>query len=153
MYMLGLYSCMVLSAKELISTQEDLDAAFIYLVSKNKIKILHNKKTLSFEEALSKFQRKNKNFYQKYLVFENLREKGYVVKDALKFGAEFRVYEKSKTKHAKWIVFVQKESDKINWTEFSSKNRVAHSTKKNLLLAVVGMEGTIVYYEVNWIKP
>jgi len=35
MYISVLCLCMVLSAKELISTQEDLDAAFIYLVSKN----------------------------------------------------------------------------------------------------------------------
>jgi len=86
-------------------------------------------------------------------VFEDLRKKGYVVKTALKFGADFRVYEKKKKEHSKWIVFVQKESKKIDWKEFASKNRVAHSTRKNLLLAITDDEGGIIYYEINWVKP
>jgi len=66
-------------------------------------------------------------------VFKNLREKGYIVKTALKFGAEFRIYEKGAKpgkNHAKWIVFTDYESGKLTWHEFSAKTRVAHSTKK-----------------------
>ncbi|MBU1252016.1 MAG: tRNA-intron lyase, partial [Nanoarchaeota archaeon] len=37
--------------------------------------------------------------------------------------------------------------------DFSAKNRVAHSTKKNLLLAIVDEEGDVSYYEVRWVKP
>jgi tRNA-intron endonuclease len=90
------------------------------------------------------------------LVFKDLRQKGYVVKTALKFGAEFRIYEKGSkpgNKHAKWIVFAEHESKKLSWHEFSAKNRVAHSTKKNLLLAIVDEEADITYYEVKWLKP
>ena len=35
----------------------------------------------------------------------------------------------------------------------SAKNRVAHSTKKNLLLAIVDEEEVITYYEVRWLRP
>ena len=92
----------------------------------------------------------------KYAVFKDLREKGYIVKTALKFGADFRVYPKGVKpgkKHAKWIVFVEHETGKLTWHEFAAKNRVAHSTRKNLLLAIVDEEGDITYYEVRWIKP
>ena len=108
------------------------------------------------KELLKKLQRFDKKIQIKYPVFKSLREKGYIVKTALKFGAEFRVYEKgpkSGGKHAKWIVFTDYESGKLTWHEFSAKNRVAHSTKKNLLLAIVDEEGDISYYEINWIKP
>ena len=77
------------------------------------------------------------------------------MKTALKFGADFRVYDKGEKiseKHSKWIVFVNYESDKITWHEFSAKNRVAHSTKKNLLLAIVDDESDVIYYEVRWLK-
>jgi len=104
---------------------------------------------------MKKLQRIDKRLEIKYPVFKDLRKRGYVVKTALKFGGDFRVYEKSlkSKKHAKWIVFVDYESKRITWHEFSAKNRVAHSTNKKLLLAIVDEEGDITYYEVRWLKP
>jgi len=128
----------------------------LHLVEKGKMEILVSKKVISFKELFKKLQRIDKKIQIKYPVFKNLREKGYVVKTALKFGADFRVYEKGfkmKENHSKWIVFVDHESRKLTWHEFSAKNRVAHSTKKNLLLSVVDDEGDITYYEIKWIKP
>jgi len=127
----------------------------LFLVEKNKMEIFSKNKKILEKDLLTKFIRMDKRIQIKYPVFKNLREKGYIVKTALKFGADFRVYGKGKKigkEHAKWIVFIDHESNKINWHEFSAKNRVAHSTKKNLLLAIVDEENSITYYEVKWIK-
>jgi tRNA-intron endonuclease len=128
----------------------------LYLVKKNKLEIFSRDKKLSHDELIRRFKKIDNKIQLKYPVFKDLREKGYVVKTALKFGAEFRVYEKGmkmEENHSKWIVFCDYESRTFNWQEFSAKNRVAHSTKKKLLLAIVDEEGDITYYEVNWIKP
>ncbi len=128
----------------------------LFLLEKNKMEVFSGSKKLSREELMRKFKKIDKKIQLKYPVFRDLREKGYVVKTALKFGAEFRVYEKGAKigeKHSKWIVFTDYESKTFSWQEFSSKNRVAHSTKKNLLIAIVDEEGDITYYEVRWIKP
>ncbi|MGA2130611.1 MAG: tRNA-intron lyase [Candidatus Pacearchaeota archaeon] len=128
----------------------------LFLVEKNRIKLFYKSKELSFREFMKKANSSDKRMSIKYPVFKNLREKGYVVKTALKFGADFRVYDygfQQGKGHAKWIVFVDQESGKLTWHEFSAKNRVAHSTKKNLLLAIVDEEGDISYYEVRWLKP
>jgi len=135
--------------------QYSLSEAF-FLVEKGKIEIFYKGKKLKKEELMKKFQRIDKKFPLKYLVFKDLRERGYIVKTALKFGADFRVYDKGfrpGEEHAKWVTFVDHESNKITWHEFSAKNRVAHSTKKNLLLAIVDEEGDITYYEVKWVRP
>lgn len=127
----------------------------LFLVEKKKMDIFSKNKKILEKELLKKFQRFDKKIQIKYPVFNNLRQKGYIVKTALKFGADFRVYDKGVKpgeKHAKWIVFVDHESKKLTWHEFSAKNRVAHSTKKNLLLAIVDEEGDITYYEVSWLK-
>ena len=127
----------------------------LYLVENNKIEIKNNKKTLNFEELFKIFKKIDNRIQLKYPVFKDLREKGYVVKTALKFGADFRVYEKGTTpdqEHAKWILFCEHESKKLSWHEFSAKNRVAHSTKKNLLIAIIDEESDISYYEISWIK-
>ncbi len=128
----------------------------LFLVEKNKTEVFCGKKKISSEELLKKLQKIDKRISVKYRVFKDLRERGYLVKTALKFGADFRVYEKGAKpgkKHAKWIVFADHESKKLTWHEFSAKNRVAHSTKKKLLLAIVDDEGDVSYWEVNWVRP
>jgi len=55
--------------------------------------------------------------------------------------------------HAKWILFPVSENQQLTWHDFSAKNRVAHSTKKNLLIAIVDEEGDVSYYEVGWLRP
>ena len=128
----------------------------LFLVEKEKMEIFSRGKKISEKELMKKFQAIDKKIQIKYPVFKDLRERGYVVKTALKFGAEFRVYNKGSSpgkEHAQWIVFTEHESGKMLWHEFSAKNRVAHSTKKNLLLAIVDEEGDISYYEVKWVKP
>jgi len=128
----------------------------LFLVEKEKMEIISKSKKLSLKEFMEKCRKIDNKVQIKYPVFKDLRERGYVVKTALKFGADFRVYEKGAfpgEKHAKWIVFAEHESKRLTWHEFSAKNRVAHSTKKNLLLAIVDEEGDISYYEVRWLKP
>ncbi|MFH1585458.1 MAG: tRNA-intron lyase [archaeon] len=127
----------------------------MFLVEKGKMELFSRNKKLSRTELFNKLKKIDKKIQVKYPVFKDLREKGYIVKTALKFGAEFRVYDKGERpgkQHAKWIVFTDHESSKLTWHEFSAKNRVAHSTKKNLLLAIVDEEGDISYYEVRWVR-
>ena len=125
----------------------------LFLVQDKKMEIEDYKnKVLSENEILRKFERIDKKFKNKFIVFKDLRKKGYIVKTALKFGAEFRVYEKRKN-HSKWILFPVSENKSITWQDFSAKNRVAHSTKKNLLIAIVDEETKVSYYEIRWIQP
>ena len=128
-----------------------------YLVEKNKLNILDSrKKPIKSEKLLKKFTRLETDFYVRYKVFKDMRDRGYIVKTALKFGAEYRVYDKGikpGEDHAKWVLYPVREADKLTWFEFSSKNRVAHSTKKKLLLGIVDSEGDVTYYEVAWKKP
>lgn len=128
----------------------------LYLIEKGKMEMSSRNKKIPRKEVLNKFRRFDKKIQIKYPIFKDLRDKGYILKTALKFGADFRVYEKGEKpgkKHAKWILFADHESKKITWHEFAAKNRVAHSTRKNLLLAIVDEENKITYYEVRWIKP
>ncbi len=128
----------------------------LYLEERGYIEVFQRGKKLSFRELMKKIYSKDRRINVKYPVFKDLRNKGYIVKTALKFGADFRVYERGSSpgkRHAKWIVFCDYESKRLTWHEFAAKNRVAHSTKKNLLLAVVDEENSVSYYEVRWIKP
>ncbi|UCD21129.1 MAG: tRNA-intron lyase [archaeon] len=128
----------------------------LYLLEQSKIEVHDSKKRLSYDAFLKKAKRLEPNIILRYKVFADLRKRGFIVKTALKFGADFRVYERGKKPgkaHAKWLVSPVKGNSKIIWYDLAAKSRVAHSTKKNLLIAVVDDEGDITYYEVGWIKP
>ncbi|MBS3115330.1 tRNA-intron lyase [Candidatus Woesearchaeota archaeon] len=127
-----------------------------YLIEKDRLAIKENNKELSEDSFLKKAKRQIKNFQVKYAVFKDLRDRGYIVKTALKFGADFRVYDKGINPgedHAKWIVFPVHESETMTWHEFSAKNRVAHSTKKKLLIGIVDDECDVTYYIIDWKRP
>ena len=128
-----------------------------FLFEKSKLNVLDKRnKTLSFEVFIKRARKLDKDFLTKYTVFKDLREKGYIIKTGLKFGAPFRVYGKGVKPgqdHALWVVFPVHESNSLTWHEFSAKARVAHSTKKKLLIGVVDDEGVVSYWENMWIKP
>jgi tRNA-intron endonuclease len=128
-----------------------------YLIAKKRLVLVDSKnKVLPLDKFISKARRKDKSFWTRYAAFKDLRDRGYIVKTALKFGADFRVYDrgvKPGEDHAKWIAYPVSEHDTLNWREFASKNRVAHSTKKNLLLCIVDDEGDVSYWQVGWLKP
>jgi tRNA-intron endonuclease, archaea type len=131
-------------------------AEILYLIDKNKAQVFQGKKQLSFDQTLTKAKRLDKRIEIKYPVYENLRKKGYILKTALKFGADFRVYKKGikpGQDHALWILFCVKESFQHTWHDFAAKNRVAHSTKKKLLIGIVDDEDDVTFYEISWLKP
>ncbi len=129
----------------------------LYLLEKGRLEILDGKsKAVSFEKFLKKAKKLEPNFWVRYCVFKDIRNRGYIIKTALKFGADFRVYErgiKPGEDHAKWIVYPVHEASTLTWYEFSAKNRVAHSTRKRLLMAIVDDEGDCTYYEIAWKRP
>ncbi len=128
----------------------------LYLIEKEKMEVYDGKKRLNFDAFNKKAKKFEPNFLIRHAVFRDLRNRGYIVKTALKFGADFRVYDrgvKPGDDHAKWVVFTVPEGDTLTWYEFAAKNRVAHSTRKRLLLAIVDDESEVTFYEVNWVRP
>ncbi len=129
----------------------------LYLLEKSKVKVVDGRgKKLSKEDYIKRARKVEPNFWIRYSVFSDMRSRGYIVKTALKFGADFRVYDrgiKPGEDHAKWILYPVSEGGVMTWYEFSAKNRVAHSTRKRLLLGVVDDEGDVTYYEIAWKRP
>lgn len=129
----------------------------LYLMDKDNIEIYKTKtKKIDFDEFSRKAKKLEPNFWVRFCVYKDIRNRGYIIKTALKFGADFRVYDrgvKPGEDHAKWIVYPVYESSTLTWYEFAAKNRVAHSTRKRLLLGVVDDEGDVSYWECRWLRP
>ena len=128
----------------------------LYLLEKDRAEIINNRKKINFDDFIKKSVKKEPNFWVRYVAYKDMRNRGYIVKTALKFGADFRIYDrgiKPGEDHAKWIMYPVKETSGFSWYEFSAKNRVAHSTRKRLLVACVDEENDTTYWEINWTRP
>lgn len=128
-----------------------------FLMERGKLEIRDgNKKKFTFDRFINWAKKTEPSFWTKYCVFKDMRNRGYIIKTALKFGADFRVYDrgvKPGEDHARWIVYPVQEGSVMTWYEFAAKNRVAHSTKKRLLIAIVDEESATTYYEIKWTRP
>lgn len=126
------------------------------LVQEGKMQVMLAKKKMTDDLLLRKAKSHDKRTEVKLAVFSDLRKRGYVVKTALKFGAEFRVYDKGikpGQDHAMWLLYPVKEHEALTWYDFAAKSRVATSTKKKLLVGIVDDESDVTYYEISWLRP
>lgn len=129
----------------------------LYLLERGRLRVQDGRgQAFTSERLLKRAVRAEPDFWVRYMVFRDIRTRGYIIKTALKFGADFRIYDrgiKPGEDHARWVVFPVHEGETLTWHEFAAKNRVAHSTKKRLMLGVVDDEGDVSYWEVRWLRP
>ena len=119
------------------------EACFLY--EKKKLNVTNKAVSFRWFSSLKGFS------LQEYLVFKELCKKGYVVKEGLKYGVTFRLYEKKKKQgHAPYLVDVLASRSSLKLSDLAAKVRVAHSTRKKLLLALVDNEHSITFVESNW---
>ncbi len=138
-------------------TEEGLQLSLIealYLLEKDKITVQREGRKLSVEEMFDLIHQKD--LFISYLVYRDLRNRGYVIKTGFKYGSEFRLYERGTSPgegHSNYLVKVASEKDDIPLLNLSSYVRVAHGVNKYLLFAVVDQENDITYYNIEWTRP
>ena len=99
---------------------------------------------------------KEQGIYGKYIVYRDLKDRGFVIKTGFKYGAEFRLYNRGGgpgQSHSNYLVKVMFENYEIDSMDFASYIRVAHGVNKKFLLAIVDDDFDITYYNVEWTRP
>jgi tRNA-intron endonuclease len=99
---------------------------------------------------------KEQNLYAKYIVYRDLKDRGFVIKTGFKYGSEFRLYNRGGGPgqgHSDYLVKIIFENYDINALDFASYVRVSHGVNKKLLLAIVDEDFDITYYNVEWTRP
>lgn len=125
-----------------------------YLLEKGRLNIFENNKKINLDSFIDLL--KSNGLYSKYLVYRDLKERGYVIKTGFKYGSEFRLYDRGRNPgqgHSDYLVKIIFENYDIDALEFASYVRVAHGVNKKLLLAIVDEDFDITYYNVEWTRP
>jgi len=126
----------------------------LFLLSRG-ILVIENKKTgkeVTFPDLLKRFQLvKNENAWVKYLIYRDLRSRGYVVREGFGLGIDFRVYERGEygKEIAKYLIFGIQEGQPVSVEDLARALSYVQSLKKKLVLAVINRRGEVVHYSLS----
>ncbi len=126
----------------------------IFLLRHGKLRL----KNTSLKEVEAAAKKRIEFFNDLYLVYEDWRGRGYVLKTGFKFGTHFRIYfpgaspvkTEEKWMHSRHVIHVFPRKHKQIISEWARAIRVAHSVKKTFILAIPGKKTPI---KVNPKKP
>jgi tRNA-intron endonuclease len=125
----------------------------LFLQSKGMLDVFKGKtkKAVDFQELLHLFGLVDKNVWMKYLIYRDLRSRGYVVREGFGLEIDFRVYERGEygKATAPYLVLGVQEGRPVEAKELANVLKHAQGLKKTLVLAVVNRRGEIVYYTLS----
>ncbi len=105
-------------------------------------------------KEIEKIARKRIKFFDDmYLVYEDWRKRGYIVKTGFKFGTHFRIYlpgaspirSEEEWMHSRHVIHVFPRKNKLIISEWARAIRVAHSVKKTFILAIPGKKDVVAF--------
>ncbi|MFW9881750.1 MAG: tRNA-intron lyase [Candidatus Thorarchaeota archaeon] len=124
-----------------------------YLLERDEITIFDVKENnfiepKTFREIAKKIHHK---FEEKYVIYKDLREKGYIPRPGLKFGADFVIYRRGPgLEHSLFMVHVLPHDSEISAVDMVRAGRLATSVRKKFVIA---NPLTCSYYFFEWFKP
>ena len=126
----------------------------LYLLYTGKLALFRGKKNIGFDLFLQICKKQDESILTKFLVYRDLRTRGYTVKDGFGFGSDFRVYAKGDfgEKGAKFLVFGLNEGKQEKIGKLQKKVEEITKMGKEPIIAVIQRQGEIIYYKISRIN-
>ncbi len=123
----------------------------LYLLYTKKLILNKGKKQYDFNSFTNICQKTNSEILTQFLIYRDLRNRGYVVKDGFGFGSDFRVYERGHfgEKGAKFLVFGLNEGQQDKMGNLQKKIEEITQMGKEPIIAVIERRGEVIYYKIN----
>jgi len=124
----------------------------IRLAPQEALYLLHRQKLevpgYTFDSLLAEYA-DQPNFLRSFLVYRDLRERGYVVQTGPHDFRVFRRGEKPGTGESLYLVRVLSERDPVRFTKLIEEVVTSRNMRKQYVLAVVDDEEELTYYEIK----
>jgi len=124
----------------------------LYLLDKELLEVKDEKgKEVAFQALLQAYEKTDSNAWVNYLVYRDLRGRGYVVREGFGAGTDFRIYDRGAygKDTASYMVLGTQEGKPLPIEDLTSALQHCQSQKKELILAVMNRRGEIVYYSIS----
>ena len=126
-----------------------------YLVDSGRLEVRSKRRILTAGDLLRLAHKTSKGFEIRYLVYRELRQRGYIVKMGHP-PLDFRVFPRGGAPNknsSKWWVAAISERSAFDLGDLLDNIDRADHVRKKLLLAVVDEESDVTYYEVRRHSP
>ena len=123
----------------------------LFLLYSDKLILKKSKKRIDFDVMMGICQKQDDQILTKFLIYRDLRNRGYVVKDGFGFGSDFRVYERGQfgEKGAKFLIFGLNEGQQEKMGIMQKKIEQITQMGKEPVIAVIERRGEVIYYKIN----
>jgi tRNA-intron endonuclease, archaea type len=124
----------------------------LYLLDKGMLEVKGEKgKAVDFQSLLHCYEAQNDNAWVNYLVYRDLRSRGYVVREGFGGGIDFRIYERGTygKDTAPYLIMITQEGKPLPVNDLADALSKCKSQKKELILAVMNRRGEVVHYSVS----
>ncbi len=131
------------------------DYESIFLLYSMKLRVSKDEREISVKELVDFAVSKDANAWTSFLIYRDLRSRGYVVREGFGFGVDFRVYDRGEygSKSAKYVVCGLNEGTKRPIKELSEIVSQITRMGKEAVLAVIERRGEVIYYKIQGWKP
>jgi len=123
----------------------------LYLLDKDLLEVEDEQgKVADFQRLLRCYETVDENAWVNYLVYRDLRSRGYVVREGFGAGIDFRIYERGAygKDTAQYLVLSVQEGKPLPIQALVNAVQQCQSQKKELVLAVMNRRGEAVHYSV-----
>jgi len=123
----------------------------LYLLNLNKITVKNKNSTMDFDKLVDVSLKQDHEAWTRFLVYRDLRSRGYVAKEGFGFGVDFRVYERGEhgNKSAKYVVFGINEGTEMPVDKLNDAIEQIGRMGKEAVIAVIERRGEVIYYKVS----
>ncbi len=123
----------------------------LYLLYTKKLVLKKGKRQIDFDSYMGICQKNDSAILTKFLIYRDLRSRGYVVKDGFGFGSDFRVYDRGHfgEKGAKFLIFGLNEGMQEKMGQMQKKIKEIAQMGKEPIIAVIERRGEVIYYKIN----
>jgi tRNA-intron endonuclease, archaea type len=122
----------------------------LYLMNTKRL-VLKGRKEMTFDSLFDMLVKYDRNIMTKFLVYRDLRSRGYVAKEGFGFGNDFRVYERGEyeKKPAKYVIFGINEGTNMTARSFLQAIEQIEKMGKEAVVAVIERRGEVIYYKAS----
>jgi len=126
----------------------------LYLLYTGNLKLLKGKLQVNFDSMIQECIKYDTDTLTKFLIYRDLRSRGYTAKDGFGFGSDFRVYERGQfgEKAAKYVVFGLNEGRRQKMGLLQKQIEQITTMGKEPVLAVIERRGEVIYYKISKIQ-
>jgi tRNA-intron endonuclease len=153
----AVYSRVFYGSKEQDGTLRLSPVETMFLLERGRIDLVEETtgSPLNLYQYLQRSHDSHHDLWTHYLVYRDLRSRGYIVKEGVSEEIPFRVYPRGGEigrDTSKYLIYIVKEGAPIELTRLDKATSTAKGVGKRLILAVLNRQGEATYYQVSQVS-